>query len=79
MNNGPMQRAVRSVFNAEPDAHLTVREVTARIYPDRETIGVTETNTTNRILRQLAPVLGLTRVRVGHEGGAWKHVWGLGK
>ena len=76
MNNGPMQRAVRSVFNAEPDARLTVREVAARIYPDRETIGVTETNTTNRILRQLAPVLGLTRVRVGLEGGAWQHVWG---
>ncbi len=76
MRNGPMQRAVRAVFAAEPGARLSVREVAARIYPDRESIGVTETNTTNRILRQLAPVLGLTRVRVGLEGGAWQHVWG---
>jgi len=73
---GRAQRAVAGIFEDEPDARLTVAEVAARVYPGKE-ITRGDTNNTNRVLRQLAPALGLTRCRASMPGrSGWRHVWG---
>ena len=74
-NSGHVQAAVKAIFAAQPKARLSVREIAERVYPEQP-ITVSETNTINRVLRHFTPSLGLTRVRVAHPGGAWKHVWG---
>jgi len=73
---GSAQRAVAGIFEDEPDARLTVAEVAARVYPG-EAVTRSHTNNINRVLRQLAPTLGLARVRVSAPGRfGWRHVWG---
>lgn len=73
---GTAQRAVAGIFEDEPDARLTVKEVAARVYPGKE-ITRSDTNNINRVLRQLAPTLGLFRSRVSAPGRfGWRHIWG---
>ncbi|GLT01502.1 hypothetical protein GCM10007897_28960 [Sphingobium jiangsuense] len=73
---GSAQRAVMAIFEDEPDARLTVKEVAARVYPGKE-ITRGDTNNIGRVLRQLAPMIGLAccRVRIPDHFG-WRHQWG---
>jgi hypothetical protein len=73
---GCTQRAVVELFENEPNACLTVAEITARVYPGQP-VTRSHTNALNRVLRQLAPVLGLTCRRVSRFGRAGSlHIWG---
>lgn len=74
---GHIQREVSAIFKATPTARFSVRDLAKRVYPDRE-VTVSETNTVNRVLRQLTPSLGLTRCRASRSGErGYRHVWGL--
>lgn len=73
---GSAQRAVADIFEDEPNARLTVREIATRVYPGKA-ITRSDTNNVGRVLRQLAPTLGLFRSRVSAPGRfGWRHVWG---
>lgn len=73
---GSAQRAVMAIFEDEPDARLTVEEITARVYPGKD---ITRGDRSNigRVLRQLAPMIGLASCRVRHPRNfGWHHIWG---
>lgn len=78
MGSGPgrIQRTIIEIFATDPAARLTVAQMAERAYPG-ETITRSHTNAVGLALRNVAPMLGLTRVRVSASGRfGWRHVWG---
>jgi len=75
---GSAQRAVVEIFEAEPDARLTVKEIAGRVYGlPGNNISRSHTNNIGRVLRQLGPVLGIASCRVSDRRRfGWRHVWG---
>lgn len=77
MSRGPgrIHREIIAAFGEPGAPEYTVQQLAERIFSG-VVVGKPQTDSVNRALNKLAPVLGLKRYRVGAAGqNGWHHLW----